>query len=177
MLAQAEHDPDSSVVAIATDASIARAIRSAVDDQLADRARAETIREALGGSQSAILVADGMSEATAFAEAYAAEHLSIQTDDDEAVLEAIDSAGSVFLGGDTPVAAGDYATGTNHVLPTGGQAKIVGGLSVDTFLRATTVQRLDRDSLSALGETVMTLAATEGLDAHEASVAVRLEEE
>ncbi|MBS3760316.1 MAG: histidinol dehydrogenase, partial [Halodesulfurarchaeum sp.] len=110
-------------------------------------------------------------------EAYAAEHLSIQTVAEEAVLDKIDSAGSVFLGANTPVAAGDYATGTNHVLPTGGQAKLVGGLSVDTFLRATTVQRLDRDALGDLGETVMTLAKTEGLDAHEASVAVRLADE
>ncbi len=177
MLAQAEHDPDSSVVAVATADSIAESIRTAIDEQLERRERAETIRAALDGPQSAILVAESMAEATTFAEAYAAEHLSIQTADDEAVLEEIDSAGSVFLGPDTPVAAGDYATGTNHVLPTGGQAKLVGGLSVDTFLRATTVQRLDHEALSELGETVMTLAATEGLDAHEASVAVRLEED
>ncbi|MDZ7850437.1 MAG: histidinol dehydrogenase [Halodesulfurarchaeum sp.] len=177
MLAQAEHDPDSPVVAVATSEGIAESIRDAVEVQLPERDRAETIEAALSGSQSAILVAASMDEATTFAEAYAAEHLSIQTADDEAVLAEIDSAGSVFLGPDTPVAAGDYATGTNHVLPTGGQAKLVGGLSVDTFLRATTVQRLDQESLAELGETVMTLAATEGLDAHEESVAVRLEKD
>ncbi|MEF8772262.1 histidinol dehydrogenase [Halodesulfurarchaeum sp.] len=177
MLAQAEHDPDSSVVTVTTDESIAASVRTAIDEQLQERDRAETIRAALEGSQSAILVADSMTEATEFAEAYAAEHLSIQTVAEEAVLDKIDSAGSVFLGANTPVAAGDYATGTNHVLPTGGQAKLVGGLSVDTFLRATTVQRLDRDALGDLGETVMTLAKTEGLDAHEASVDVRLADE
>ncbi|MFP4529908.1 MAG: histidinol dehydrogenase [Halodesulfurarchaeum sp.] len=177
MLAQAEHDPDSSVVAIATSERIAESIREAVLAQLESRDRKETIEAALSGAQSALLVAETMDEATTFAEAYAAEHLSIQTAAEEAVLEQIDSAGSVFLGPDTPVAAGDYATGTNHVLPTGGQAKLVGGLSVDTFLRATTVQRLDSDALAALGETIMTLAATEGLDAHEESVAVRLEKD
>ncbi|MFB6085581.1 MAG: histidinol dehydrogenase [Halodesulfurarchaeum sp.] len=177
MLAQAEHDPDSSVVAVTLSEAIARSIREEIEAQLEERNRAETIEAALAAPQSAILVAGSMEEATTFAEAYAAEHLSIQTADEEATLERIDSAGSVFLGPDTPVAAGDYATGTNHVLPTGGQAKLVGGLSVDTFLRATTVQRLGHDALVDLGETVMTLAATEGLDAHEESVAVRLEED
>lgn len=177
MLAQAEHDPDASVVTVSTSESVAESIRTAILEQLPHRSRTETIEAALEGPQSAILVADSMSEATTFAEAYAAEHLSIQTATDESVLAEIESAGSVFLGHDTPVAAGDYATGTNHVLPTGGQAKLVGGLSVDTFLRATTIQHLDREALSALGETVRTLATTEGLDAHAASVGVRLDDE
>jgi histidinol dehydrogenase len=176
MLAQAEHDPDSSVVTVTDDAAVAEAVQAAIDAQLPERSRREVIEAALDGDQSAILVANSLSEAADFAEAYAAEHLSIQTAEDETVLEAIDSAGSVFLGHDTPVAAGDYATGTNHVLPTGGQAKIVGGLSVDTFLRATTVQRLDGDGLGALGDTIRTLAQTEGLDAHAESVSVRLED-
>ncbi len=176
MLAQAEHDPDTSAVTVTTAGAVAEAVRSEIEDQLPERDRTDTIQAALDGDQSAILIAESMEEATAFAEAYAAEHLSIQTAEPEIVLEDIDSAGSVFLGGMTPVAAGDYATGTNHVLPTGGQAKLVGGLSVDTFLRATTVQRLDRDGLSSLAETVMTLAETEGLDAHVESVATRLED-
>ncbi|MFB6109597.1 MAG: histidinol dehydrogenase [Halodesulfurarchaeum sp.] len=176
MLAQAEHDPDASVVAVTDDQAVAESIREAIDAQLPDRSRRDVIEDALEGDQSAILVAESLAEAAVFAESYAAEHLSIQTADDESVLEAIDSAGSVFLGRDTPVAAGDYATGTNHVLPTGGQAKIVGGLSVETFLRATTVQRLDKSGLSELGETIRTLARTEGLAAHAESVSVRLED-
>jgi histidinol dehydrogenase len=111
-----------------------------------------------------------MSEATLFADEYAAEHLSIMADDDEALLERIDSAGSVFLGPDSPVAAGDYASGPNHVLPTGGQARLVGGLSVETFLRSTTVQRLSEESLDEIADTITTLARTEGLEAHAASV-------
>jgi histidinol dehydrogenase len=116
-----------------------------------------------------------MSEAVLFAEEYAAEHLSIQADDDEALLDRIDSAGSVFLGPHTPVAAGDYASGTNHVLPTGGGARRFGGLSVETFLRSTTVQRLDRDALDDLSDTITTLAAAEGLTGHAESVRRRFE--
>ena len=118
-----------------------------------------------------------MSEAVLFAEAYAAEHLSIQADDDEAILDRVDSAGSVFLGPYAPVAAGDYATGTNHVLPTNGLAKVTGGLSVDTFVRSTTVQRLDRDALDELRETITTLADAEGLEGHAASVDARFADE
>jgi histidinol dehydrogenase len=112
-----------------------------------------------------------------FAEEYAAEHLSIVAEDDESILERIDSAGSVFLGPHTPVAAGDYASGTNHVLPTGGGAKLTGGLSVDTFVRSTTVQRLDREALDGLGETITALADAEGLEAHAESVRRCLDEE
>jgi histidinol dehydrogenase len=117
-----------------------------------------------------------MSEAVLFAEEYAAEHLSIQADDDEGLLDRIDSAGSVFLGPYTPVAAGDYASGTNHVLPTGAGAKRQGGLSVDHFVRSTTVQRLDEDALAGLSDTITTLAEAEGLDAHAQSVRERFEE-
>jgi histidinol dehydrogenase len=96
--------------------------------------------------------------------------------DEEEILQRIDSAGSVFVGPNTPVAAGDYASGTNHVLPTGGGARVAGGLSVDHFMRSTTIQRLDRDSLSELSETVTTLAEAEGLEAHATSIRRRFEE-
>ncbi|MFB6094075.1 MAG: histidinol dehydrogenase [Halanaeroarchaeum sp.] len=175
VLAQAEHDPNASVVVVTDDAATADAIADAVEERIADRDRADVIREALASAASGIFVARSMSEAVLFAEEYAAEHLSIQAADDEALLDRIDSAGSVFLGPRTPVAAGDYATGTNHVLPTGGTAKVTGGLSVDTFLRETTVQRLDEDALSALRETITTLADAEGLEAHADSVEARFE--
>ena len=175
LLAQAEHDPNASVVAVTDDEATAVAIDEAIETQLADRERGDIIREALADDASGVLLARSMSEAVLFAESYAAEHLSIQAADDEALLDRIDSAGSVFLGPYTPVAAGDYASGTNHVLPTNGGAKRFSGLSVDTFLRSTTVQRLDESALSALGETVTTLAEAEGLEAHAASVRTRLE--
>jgi histidinol dehydrogenase len=118
-----------------------------------------------------------MSEAVLFAEEYAAEHLSIQTADPEALLDRISNVGSAFLGPHSPVAAGDYAAGTNHVLPTNGGAKAFGGLSVDTFLRSSTVQRLSETGLADLSETITTLAEAEGLEGHAASVRERTDDE
>ncbi|MEA1932668.1 MAG: histidinol dehydrogenase [Euryarchaeota archaeon] len=170
LIAQAEHDPNSSVVAVTDDEATAEAIGEAVDAQIEGRERSDIIEQALATDASGVLLARSMSEAVLFAEEYAAEHLSIQADDDEALLDRIDSAGSVFLGPYTPVAAGDYASGTNHVLPTNGGAKRFGGLSVDAFLRSTTVQRLDEESLDGLAETITTLAEAEGLEGHAESV-------
>ncbi|MFK8213545.1 MULTISPECIES: histidinol dehydrogenase [unclassified Haloferax] len=176
LVAQAEHDPNASVVAVTDDADLAADVVAEAERQAGERERTETIEAAFESDASGVLLARSMSEAVLFAEEYAAEHLTIQADDDEALLERIDSAGSVFLGPYTPVAAGDYASGTNHVLPTGGGAKRQGGLSVDHFVRSTTVQRLDRDGLSELSETITTLAEAEGLDAHARSVRERFEE-
>ncbi|MBB6645581.1 histidinol dehydrogenase [Halobellus ruber] len=175
LLAQAEHDPNASVVAVTDDADFAAAVVDAVEARIDGRERSETIREALDADASGVLHARSMSEAVLFAEEYAAEHLSIQADDDEALLDRITNAGSVFLGPYTPVAAGDYASGTNHVLPTSGGARRYGGLSVDTFLRSTTVQRLDREGLADLAEPITTLAEAEGLEAHAESVRARFE--
>ncbi|WP_267639987.1 histidinol dehydrogenase [Haloarchaeobius amylolyticus] len=175
LVAQAEHDPNASVVCVTDDEALAEAVVESVDEQVGEREREATIREALENDASGVFVARSMSEAILFAEEYAAEHLSIQADDDEAILDRISNAGSVFLGPYTPVAAGDYASGTNHVLPTGGMAKRHGGLSVDSFLRSTTVQRLDRDGLDSLSDTITTLAEAEGLDAHAESVRKRFE--
>jgi len=175
LLAQAEHDDHASVVAVTADAELAEAVADEIDACLPDCDRRETVEAALDNDASGVFLARSMSEAVLFAEEYAAEHLSIQADDDETLLDRIDSAGSVFLGPYTPVAAGDYASGTNHVLPTGGGAKRFGGLSVETFLRSTTVQRLDRDALSDLSETITTLAEAEGLTGHAESVRRRFE--
>jgi histidinol dehydrogenase len=176
LVAQAEHDPEASVVAVTDDAETADAVAAEVARQAPERDRADTIAAALDNDASGVFLARSMSEAVLFAEEYAAEHLSIVADDDEALLDRISNAGSVFLGPYTPVAAGDYASGTNHVLPTNGGAKLYGGLSVDEFLRSTTVQRLDRDGLDALAETVTTLAEEEGLEAHAESVRTRFED-
>ncbi|MBP1921767.1 histidinol dehydrogenase [Halorubrum alkaliphilum] len=175
LLAQAEHDPNASVVAVTADADLAAAVAEAVEAGVDERARAETIRAALDNDASGVLCARSMPEAVLFTEEYAAEHLSIMAEDDEALLDRITNAGSVFLGDFSPVAAGDYAAGTNHVLPTNGGAKRYGGLSVDTFLRSSTVQRLDRESLSGVADVVTTLAEAEGLEAHAESVRKRFE--
>lgn len=177
LLAQAEHDGNASVVTVATDHETAESIASEVEKQSVERERVETIREALANDASGVFLARSMSEAISFGETYAAEHLSIQADEDEAVLERISSAGSVFLGSHTPVAAGDYASGTNHVLPTNGLAKVTGGLSVEQFMRASTVQRLSAEGLDSLSSTIDTLARAEGLEAHAESVAIRQREQ
>jgi histidinol dehydrogenase len=176
LVAQAEHDPNASVVAVTDDGSLADDVVDAVAAQCGGRERESTIRDALGNDASGVLLARSMSEAVLFANEYAAEHLSIMAEDDEALLDRIDNAGSVFLGANTPVAAGDYASGTNHVLPTNGGAKRYGGLSVDEFVRSTTVQRLDEEGLGDLADAITTLADAEGLEAHAESVRKRTED-
>jgi histidinol dehydrogenase len=176
MLAQAEHDTDAAVAAVTDSESLADEIVSEIDAQVGEREREEVIREALENDASGVFLARSMSEAALFAEEYAAEHLSILADDGDALLDRIDSAGSAFLGPHTPVAAGDYASGPNHVLPTGGTARLVGGLSVDTFLRTSTVQRLSEDALADLRETITRLATAEGLEGHAASVERRFDD-
>ncbi|RQG96965.1 histidinol dehydrogenase [Natrarchaeobius chitinivorans] len=177
LLAQAEHDPNASVVAVTDDEPTATAVAQAVEDQIDAREREDVIRSALEHDASGVLLARSMSEAILFTEEYAPEHLAIVADDDESIGERIDSAGSVFLGPNTPVAAGDYASGTNHVLPTNGGARVTGGLSVETFVRSTTVQRLSADGLAEIGDTIVTLADAEGLEAHAESVRKRLEDD
>jgi histidinol dehydrogenase len=176
MVAQAEHDTAASVVTVTDDEAVAEEVAAAIDEQTEGRAREEVIRGALDNDASGVFLARSMSEAVLFAEEYAAEHLSIVAENDEELLARIDSAGSAFLGAYSPVAAGDYASGPNHVLPTGGEARLTGGLSVDTFVRSTTVQRLDEDALSALADTITTLAEAEGLEAHAESVRKRFED-
>ena len=175
LVAQAEHDTDAAVAAVTDDEEMADAIASAVETQTEGMSREEIIRGAFENEASGVFLARSMSEATLFADEYAAEHLTIVADDDEAILDRIDNAGSVFLGAYSPVAAGDYASGPNHVLPTGGEARRVGGLSVETFLRSSTVQRLSKDSLEDIADAITTLARTEGLDAHAISVEKRFD--
>jgi histidinol dehydrogenase len=172
MVAQIEHDADASAVLAAIDEDLAHDVAQEVEGRIE---RAER-RDTMGAATCEILLGD-IDECIDFANEYAPEHLSIVTDQDDAVLERIRNAGSVFLGTNTPVAAGDYATGTNHVLPTGGGARLHGGLSVEDFLRTTTYQRLDTEGMERLAETVTTLARAEGLEAHARSVEQRLEPE
>ncbi|ACV48558.1 MULTISPECIES: histidinol dehydrogenase [Halomicrobium] len=176
LVAQAEHDENASVVAVTDDEELAEAVAAAVDSQADARDREAVIRGALDSAASGVFLARSMSEAVLFAEEYAAEHLSIVAEDDESILDRIPSAGSAFLGPHSAVAAGDYASGPNHVLPTGGHARVTGGLSVDSFLRSTTVQRLSEESLADIESTITTLAEAEGLEAHAESVRKRFDD-
>ncbi len=173
LVAQAEHGPTSVCVAISPDRAFMEALSAEVADRAPETARAEIVEQALSSNASALLTTRSMSEAIAFASEFAPEHLSVQTAEPATIADRISTAGSVFLGHSTPVALGDYASGTNHVLPTHGLTKRTSGLSVDDFVRSSTVQSFTPAGLDRLAETVRTLAHAEGLDAHAESITAR----
>lgn len=172
MIAQAEHDPHSLAVLITEDELLANAVAEEVVIAARNAARAEIVSQSL--EHSAVLLSSSMAETMDFTNAFAPEHLEIITSDPMAVLRNITSAGSIFLGGYTPVAAGDYASGTNHVLPTSGFARVFSGLNVDHFTKKITVQMITDQGLLRLAETITSLAEAEGLKAHAESVRRRL---
>ncbi|WP_067654851.1 histidinol dehydrogenase [Ferrimonas marina] len=174
LLSQAEHGEDSQVILVTDSAELAQRVAEQVEAQLAELPRAEIARVAL--SQSRTLLAQDLAEACAISNAYAPEHLIVQTADPRALLPQLRAAGSIFLGPWTPESVGDYASGTNHVLPTYGAARTVSSLSLADFQRRYTVQELSREGLDGLGRTVITLADAEGLQAHANAVAIRLQE-
>lgn len=173
LLSQAEHGSDSQVIFVTDSSAQAKAVEAALERQLALLPRRETAEGAL--SCSRIIMTDTLDEAAMVSNLYAPEHLIIQTREPRALLPRIRAAGSVFLGAFTPESVGDYASGTNHVLPTYGYSKTVSSLSLADFCRRFTVQELTADGLKGLGQTVMTLAAAESLDAHKNAVKVRLD--
>ncbi len=177
MLAQAEHDPQASSVLVTTSAPLAGKVNSAIT-RLVHTAhklrRRAVIRESLE-KRGAILIVSRLDEGIAFMNEYAPEHLQIMTRNPRRVLARVENAGSVFLGRYTPVACGDYASGTNHVLPTGGAARAYSGLGVQDFLKSISFQEASREGLEALAEIIIPLAEVEGLYAHAESVRKRLE--
>jgi len=173
MIAQGEHDPKSISVLVATDDLLASAVAEELAIQSASAYRSEIVKQSL--DHSAILLANDIDEALDFSNAFAPEHLEIMTADPLGAFRSIRNAGSVFLGKYTPVAAGDYASGTNHVLPTSGYARVFSGLNVDHFTKKISVQMITDDGLLGLEDTITTLAEAEGLKAHAESVRRRLE--
>lgn len=175
LLAQAEHGYDSATVLVTTSETIARETRDAIAGQLQRFGSSSQVEGSLKAN-GAILVAHSLDEAIDFANAYAAEHLEIVTREPELMLERVKHAGAVFLGGWSPVAAGDYATGGNHTLPTAGYGRAFGPLAVESFGRRIQVQRLEPSGLAGLRETVEVLARAEGLPYHARSVDARFDE-
>ncbi len=173
-LSQAEHDPDSAAVLVTPSWELAHAVCAKVSELVKGQLRQEIINEALQ-KHSQVLVAGDMDEAIAFANDYAPEHLEIITRDPFEVLPRIRHAGSIFLGPYSPVPAGDYASGTNHVLPTSRCARMFSGLSVDDFIKKPTFQYLSRDGLKSLKDVVASLARAEGLELHARCVEARFE--
>jgi len=174
LLSQIEHDPDAGAVLVASSAELAGAVAAEVDRLKPGLQRREQIEAALRHTH--ILVARDLDQAVEFTNDYAAEHLQIVTADPWAVLPRIRHAGSIFLGPYAPVPVGDYASGTNHVLPTGRMARIFSGLSVDDFLKKPTFQYLSREGLLSLKEDILTLAEIEGLPLHAQAVRARFED-
>jgi histidinol dehydrogenase len=173
LLSQAEHDPESQVVLVSVCREIIERTLIEVNGQLATLPRRDIARKALENSFA--IYSATIDEALAISNNYAPEHLIIQATDTESLVPKIKNAGSVFLGPYSPEAAGDYASGTNHVLPTYGFAKSTSGLGVEAFLKQITFQELTYEGLSALGETVIGLSGIESLAAHGRAVKIRLQ--
>jgi histidinol dehydrogenase len=171
-LSQIEHDPDAAAVLVTPSARLAKAVCAEIIRALDEVPRREIIMQALTNN-SAVLVADSMAAALEFTNDYAAEHLEVVTEDPMALLPRLQHAGSIFLGPYAPVPAGDYASGTNHVLPTGQCAKMFSGLSIDDFIKKPTFQYLTREGLEYLRDAVVTLAEAEGLPVHAQAIKER----
>jgi histidinol dehydrogenase len=171
-LSQVEHDPEAAAVLVTTSESLAGQVVEIITRELPHLPRREIITAALS-KYSAVLVAPSLEVALEFANLYAPEHLQVVTRDPFVLLPRIQHAGSIFLGPYAPVPVGDYASGTNHVLPTGGCARMFSGLSVDDFIKKPTFQHFTREALEGLKDTVITLAEHEGLFLHARAVAER----
>lgn len=173
LLSQAEHGADSQVVLVSVFPDVITRVLAAVDSQVAELPRAEIARKALVNSR-AFIVRDE-EQAMDLLNEYAPEHLILSCRQPEQLASAVINAGSVFLGHYSPESVGDYASGTNHVLPTNGHAKAYSGVSVDSFVKKITFQQLTQEGLAGIGTTVMRMAEAEGLEAHARAVGIRLE--
>jgi len=172
-LSQVEHDPDAAAVLVTTSQRLAQQVCDIIEAEMAALQRREILESAIT-RHSAVLVADSLDAAIAFTNEYAAEHLQVVTADPIALLPRIRHAGSIFLGPNAPVPVGDYASGTNHVLPTGQCARMFSGLSVDDFVKKPTFQYLSKRGLEQLADAVITLAEEEGLPLHAQTIRERM---
>ncbi|MGW0764961.1 histidinol dehydrogenase [Streptomyces sp. NPDC002676] len=174
LISQAEHDPLAAAVLVTDSAELAEAVAKELEPQVAATKHIEDrVRPALAGKQSAIVLVDGIEEGLRVVDAYGAEHLEIQTADAAAVADRVRNAGAIFIGPWAPVSLGDYAAGSNHVLPTGGCACHSSGLSVQSFLRGIHIVDYTKDALAEVAHHVVTLAEAEDLPAHGAAIKAR----
>jgi histidinol dehydrogenase len=173
LLSQAEHDENAAAVLVSDSRELLQATSRALEQLLAKTPNRERAAIALDGVQSALVLVDSLEAGISVANLYATEHLEIQTRDNDAVLRSISNAGAIFLGPYSPVSLGDYLAGSNHVLPTGEQAKFGPGLGVHSFLRPQQVIRYGRSGLEALADDLDLLSQTEGLPAHGEAARIR----
>jgi histidinol dehydrogenase len=175
LISQAEHDVLAAAVLVTTSEALADAVDVEIERQLATTKHVERIDEALAGRQSGIMLVDDIDAGLAVVDAYAAEHLEIHTRDARNVALRVRNAGAIFVGSYSPVSLGDYAAGSNHVLPTYGTARHSSGLSVQTFLRGVHIIEYDRDALAGIADHVVTLAQAEDLPGHGDAIRVRFD--
>jgi histidinol dehydrogenase len=173
LISQAEHDPLAAAVLVTDSPELAAAVVPELDRQVAATKHGERIIESLSGQQSAIVLVGGLGDAVTLANDYGAEHLEIQTRDAQALSQAITNAGAIFIGSHSPVSLGDYAAGSNHVLPTGGASAHSSGLGVHTFLRSVQTIAYDQQALADISDAIRVLAQEEDLPAHGAAIAIR----
>lgn len=173
LISQAEHGVDSQAILITTSVSLQQAVKEEVERQLATLPRKEIAEKSLANSK--LIVVNSLEEAIEMTNEYAPEHLIIETRDYESIVPHIINAGSVFLGSLTPESAGDYASGTNHTLPTNGYAKAYSGVNLDSFVRKITFQEITPEGIRHIGPAIETMAANEHLDGHKRAVSLRLQ--
>ena len=173
LLSQAEHGPDSQVVLVTPSPVLADQVADAVRSQLQQLSRADIAEKAL--ASSLIVISESLTQAISISNYYGPEHLIVQTKNPRELLPLLDNAGSIFLGDWSPESAGDYASGTNHVLPTYGYTRTYSSLGLADFSKRMTVQELSAEGLQLLAPTVVTMAEAEGLDAHKRAVTIRVE--
>lgn len=171
IIAQAEHDPNSVSILVTVSDTLADAVKKEVLVQAEQTARSSIVKASL--ENAAILIADSLEQCISFSNKFAPEHLEIMVLDPDFVLDRIKNAGSIFVGNYSPVPVGDYASGTNHVLPTSGYARVYSGLNINHFIKYSSIQRISKSGLESLKETVIALAEEEGLQAHADAIRTR----
>ena len=176
LISQAEHDPMAASVLITDSEALADAVAKEVEQRYTATANAERAAEALRGEQSGIVLVDDIEQGIEVADAYAAEHLEVQTENARAVAERINHAGAIFVGDYSPVPLGDYSAGSNHVLPTSGTARFSAGLSTHTFLRPVNIVEYGREGLAEVADAVVNFSNAEDLPAHGEAIRARLED-
>ena len=174
LLSQAEHGPDSQVIFVSLSKSLINEVEKCINDQIENLDRKDFINKSI--SNSKLLFFENKFDAVEFINQYAPEHYIVNVDNESFFIDNIKSAGSVFIGNYTPESAGDYASGTNHTLPTNGNAKQYSGVNLDSFLKTITFQKLSKDGLLNISKTVETMAEAEGLQAHKNAVSIRVKD-
>jgi histidinol dehydrogenase len=173
LISQAEHDELAAAVLVTNSEDFIAQVQVEIAFQSAQTANHGRVSEALNGQQSSIVLVSSLKDAAAIADFYATEHLSLQTEENNLLSELIQNAGAIFLGPYSPVSLGDYLAGSNHVLPTGGQARFSAGLGVHTFLKAQQLVEYSQGALSEVANSVIAIADQEGLPAHGDAIKAR----